>query len=283
MPWDAVRKISILGTEVYAIRGHFDRRHPCRAISEPENVKDGRYLRGCLAKHPHYLEEGAWDLEGEISSKLFGCNGGNIPDSGKTIQKPYFFWMQQLFLKYSYYKLNIYIYISNQIWHDNNIWATLLCVRFRCPQVHTTGLFWNLSKTDHPNITRVTFDNTEVNVLFISLEGNKIFVTLWQCLSMGVVRSEFTETWKFSLRKDFQCRVLIWIELGHDTTAQDLWKLQAGTLVKNSKNLKVKTLCHCFPLQSQWIFQEVPEMNNPSTWLGRIIPVKQGGVAETVK
>lgn len=86
-----MRKISILGTEVYAIRGHFDRRHPCRAISEPENVKDGRYLRGCLAKHPHYLEEGAWDLEGEISSKLFGCNGGNIPDSGKTIQKPYFF------------------------------------------------------------------------------------------------------------------------------------------------------------------------------------------------
>ena len=82
-----MRKISILGTEVCAIRGHFDRRHPCRAISEPENVKDGRYLRGCLAKHPHYLEEGARDLEGEISSKLFGCNGGNIPDSGRTIQR----------------------------------------------------------------------------------------------------------------------------------------------------------------------------------------------------
>lgn len=46
-----MRKISNFGTEVYAVRGHFDRRHPCKAILEPDNVKDGRYLRGFLVKH----------------------------------------------------------------------------------------------------------------------------------------------------------------------------------------------------------------------------------------
>lgn len=59
---DAVKKISILGREVYSIRGHFDRRYPCKAISEPENVKDGRYLREFLVKHLYYIEKGIGDL-----------------------------------------------------------------------------------------------------------------------------------------------------------------------------------------------------------------------------
>lgn len=60
-----MRKISILGTEVYAVRGHFDRRHTCKAILEPDNVKDGRYLRGFLVKHLYYIEKGTGDLCGQ--------------------------------------------------------------------------------------------------------------------------------------------------------------------------------------------------------------------------
>ena len=55
-----MRKISILGTEVYAVRGHFDRRHPCKAILEPDNVKGGRYLRGCLVKDGNVLGALNW-------------------------------------------------------------------------------------------------------------------------------------------------------------------------------------------------------------------------------
>lgn len=42
---DAVRKISILGTEVYALRGHLDRRHQAKDISKSETVKYGRCLK----------------------------------------------------------------------------------------------------------------------------------------------------------------------------------------------------------------------------------------------
>lgn len=60
-----MRKINILGTEVYAVRGHFDRRHPCKAILEPDNDKDGRYLRGFLVKHLYDIEKGTGGLCGQ--------------------------------------------------------------------------------------------------------------------------------------------------------------------------------------------------------------------------
>lgn len=67
IPLDDVRKISILGTNFYALRGHLDRWHQCKDISEPENVENGGYLRGFLVKHFHYVEKGkmklwSWDF-----------------------------------------------------------------------------------------------------------------------------------------------------------------------------------------------------------------------------
>jgi hypothetical protein len=54
IPLDTVRKISILGTEVYAKRGHLGRQPQCKDISEPENVKGGCYLEAFLVKHSYY-------------------------------------------------------------------------------------------------------------------------------------------------------------------------------------------------------------------------------------
>lgn len=44
IPLDDVRRISILGTDFYTFRGHLDRGHQCKDISELESVENGEYL-----------------------------------------------------------------------------------------------------------------------------------------------------------------------------------------------------------------------------------------------
>lgn len=70
-----------------------------------------------------------------------------------------------------------------------------------------------------------------------------MFAKLWQHPSMGMVRSEFIETWKSALRKAFQCVYLIRVKRNCDTTVWNWWEQQGEDFYKkDSKNLKVKSV-----------------------------------------
>ena len=84
-PSDGMRKVSILGADFYVIRGLLDRRHQCKDISEPENVKDTGYVKGLNTPIPQRKGQGNYGVE--IFSELRRRRRKNIPDSGGTVHR----------------------------------------------------------------------------------------------------------------------------------------------------------------------------------------------------